>query len=166
MPKDRDKAVLLFRKACAGESASGCNNAAWYMAEEEKPLDVALRLARKAVSLASSARNFDTLAYVHYKRKEYREAEEQLLRALKLEPEEKLYQDRLKEIRQAMDANPSPSDTLLQTPTSTTRSRKTSDRSIPPRGSQLYLRTWPTIRCHQRHRGRFSRGYVAAAVNR
>ncbi|RME46002.1 MAG: rhomboid family intramembrane serine protease [Deltaproteobacteria bacterium] len=51
------------------------NDFAWYLAEREKNLDKADRLAREAVGLAPDVHYYhDTLAWVRYKRKAYEEA--------------------------------------------------------------------------------------------
>jgi TPR repeat protein len=100
--KDFKKAVAYQKKACDGGHAGGCNSFAWNLAGKGKRLDQALAAAQKAVKLDPRAAYIDTLAFVHFKRKEYTRAEMEALRALKLDPDVAEHKQRLEDIRAAM----------------------------------------------------------------
>ncbi len=96
--QDQPRAMALYRQACDGGQARGCNDWAWWQAEKGQDLDLALKLAEKAVSIEPRHTYLDTLAYVHLKRGELDQAEEQIRRALKLDPASEMYKERLEEI--------------------------------------------------------------------
>ena len=54
-------------------------------------------MAERAVALDASASRLDTLAYAYYRHGAYSEAEQAILRAITLEPENAAYKDRLAE---------------------------------------------------------------------
>ncbi len=96
--QDQARAMELNRRTCDGGWARGCNEWAWWRAEEGQELDLALKLAQKAVSIKPKAAYLDTLAYVHLKRGELDQAEQQIRRVLELEPDTEVYKKRLEEI--------------------------------------------------------------------
>ena len=99
--KNAKQGRSVLKKACDAGAPNGCNSLAWYLAEQGKELDEALSLSQRAVQLEPSAGYIDTLAYVHLKRKEYDLAEQEALRALKLDPTVEEHKKRLADIRAA-----------------------------------------------------------------
>lgn len=103
--KARDKeAVLAGYKAAARRfprASSALNNLAWGYAQLGRKLDRALTLARKAVELKPTAEALDTLAYVHLRRGELDAAEREIQRAIKKDPQRKVFKQRLDAIRRA-----------------------------------------------------------------
>ncbi|RKU21122.1 hypothetical protein C6500_07285 [Candidatus Poribacteria bacterium] len=99
-------AILAFTQAIAVDenSADAHNNLAWLYASQGKQLKRAVELAERAVALDVNASRLDTLAYVYYRYGSYTEAEQTILRAIDIEPQNTTYKDRLNEIRQAMEA--------------------------------------------------------------
>ncbi|MBC8234838.1 tetratricopeptide repeat protein, partial [bacterium] len=79
------------------------NNLAWLYTKRSGALDDAVKLAQKAVELEQNPDYMDTLAWIYYKQEMYAKAEETIKQAIQLKPEEQLYQERLDEIRQAMN---------------------------------------------------------------
>ena len=94
------EAIENFRKVIGidPESAAAYNNLAWLYADLQMNLDQAVGLAKKAVELAPTSSNFDTLAYVYYQRKQYPQAEEAIKRAIKISPSNQKYNEMLKKI--------------------------------------------------------------------
>ena len=84
-------------------SADAHNNLAWLYAKQGKKLARAVELAERAVALDANASRLDTLAYVYYRHGAYSDAEQAILRAVTLEPDNAAYKDRLNEIREAME---------------------------------------------------------------
>jgi superkiller protein 3 len=79
------------------------NNLAWLYAKRGENLDDALKLSQRAAELEQNPDYLDTLAWIYYQREMYAEAEETIKQAIQLKPEEKLYRERLEEIRQAVN---------------------------------------------------------------
>ncbi|MYC77343.1 tetratricopeptide repeat protein [Candidatus Poribacteria bacterium] len=99
-------AIFAFTQAIVVDenSADAHNNLAWLYATQGEHLKRAVELAERAVALDMNAARLDTLAYAYYRYGAYTEAEQTILRAIDLEPNNTAYKDRLNEIRQAMDA--------------------------------------------------------------
>lgn len=99
------EAMLAFMQAIAVDenSADAHNNLAWVYAMQGKQLKRAIELAERAVALDENASRLDTLAYAYYRYGTYAKAEQAILRAIELEPNNTAYKDRLNEIRQAME---------------------------------------------------------------
>ena len=95
------KAIESFKKVIEidSESADAYNNLAWLYADLQINLDQAVGLAKKAVELAPTSSNFDTLAYVYYQHKEYPQAEEAIKRAIKISPDNQKYNEMLEKIQ-------------------------------------------------------------------
>ncbi|MFQ6040849.1 MAG: tetratricopeptide repeat protein [Candidatus Poribacteria bacterium] len=104
--KRYDDAINSFERAIELDSncAEAYNNLAWLYVDRDESLEEALELAKKAVELKPEASHLDTLAYAYYKNGQYQEAENEILRALELEPENKAYLKRLEEIRRTIEA--------------------------------------------------------------
>jgi tetratricopeptide (TPR) repeat protein len=78
------------------DSASQHNNAAWVAALCGQRLDEALALAERAVKLAPESPSYaDTMAEVHFARGDREQALTWARKSVELEPDTKLYQDRL-----------------------------------------------------------------------
>ena len=92
------KAIESFKKVIEidSESADAYNNLAWLYADLQMNLDQAVGLAKKAVELAPTSSNFDTLAYVYYQHNQYPQAEEAIKRAIKISPSNQKYNEMLK----------------------------------------------------------------------
>ena len=99
-------AILAFTQAIAVDenSADAHNNLAWLYASQGEQLKRAVELAERAVAIEVNAARLDTLAYAYYRYRAYTEAEQTILRAIDLEPNNTAYKERLNEIRQAMEA--------------------------------------------------------------
>ena len=99
------EAIDAFTQAVAADqnSADAHNNLAWLYASQGEKLERAVELAERAVSLEATAARLDTLAYAYYRYGGYTEAEQAILRAIDLEPDNAAYKDRLDEIREAME---------------------------------------------------------------
>lgn len=99
------EAIAAFTQAIAIDenSADAHNNLAWLYATQGKELPRAVELAKRAVALDANASRLDTLAFVYYRHGTYPEAEQAILRAITLEPDNTAYKTRLNEIRQAME---------------------------------------------------------------
>ena len=97
-------AILAFTQAIAVDenSADAHNNLAWLYATQGEELERAVGLAERAVALDANPSRLDTLAYVCYRHGAYTKAEQAILRAINLEPNNTAYKTRLGEIRQAM----------------------------------------------------------------
>ena len=98
-------AITAFTQAIAVDenSADAHNNLAWLYATHGKEIGRAVELAERAVALEANASRLDTLAFAYYRHGAYPEAEQAILRALTLEPDNAAYKTRLDEIRQAME---------------------------------------------------------------
>ena len=90
-------AILAFTQGIAVDenSADAHNNLAWLYATQGEKLE-------RAVALDANPSRLDTLAYVYYRHGAYTKAEQAILRAINLEPNNTAYKTRLGEIRQAM----------------------------------------------------------------
>ena len=99
------EAISAFTQAIAVDenSADAHNNLAWLYAAHGKERARAVELAERAVALDANASRLDTLAYAYYRHGAYPEAEQAILRAITLEPNNAAYKDRLDEIREAME---------------------------------------------------------------
>lgn len=99
------EAITAFTQAIAVDekSADAHNNLAWLYASQGKKLRYAVELAERAVALDANASRLDTLAFVYYRHGAYPEAEQVILRAIDLAPDNAAYKTRLNEIRQAME---------------------------------------------------------------
>ena len=99
------EAIAAFTQAIAIDenSADAHNNLAWLYATQGKELRHAVELAERAVALDPNASRLDTLAFVYYRHGAYPEAEQAILRAITLEPDNATYKTRLDEIQQAME---------------------------------------------------------------
>ena len=98
-------AILAFTQAIAVDenSADAHNNLAWLYASQGKQLKRAVELAERAVALDANAVRLDTLAYAYYRYGAYPEAKQAISRAIRLEPNNTAYKERLNEIQQAME---------------------------------------------------------------
>ena len=101
--KQFDDAILAFQKAIETDANSpdAYNNLAWLYADLDVNLEQAVGLAKRAVELHATASNFDTLAYVHYKNKQYQSAETAIRRALELDSQNKKHHQFLAKIQSA-----------------------------------------------------------------
>jgi Flp pilus assembly protein TadD len=63
------------------------NDLAWYLAETDSELDLALELATRASTRQPDANTLDTLGWVHYKRGSMDSAIESFNKALELQPD-------------------------------------------------------------------------------
>ena len=99
------QAISAFTQAIAVDenSADAHNNLAWLYATQGKELERAVELAERAVELDANAARLDTLAYAYYRHGAYPKAKQTILRAINLEPNNIAYNERLNEIRQAME---------------------------------------------------------------
>ena len=98
-------AISAFIQAIAVDenSADAHNNLAWLYATQGEELERAVELAERAVELDANAARLDTLAYACYRFSAYTKAEQAILRAIDLEPNNTAYKERLREIQQAME---------------------------------------------------------------
>lgn len=98
-----EEAVNAFERAIAADenAADAYNNLAWLYAARGEKLLRAAALAERAVALEENASRLDTLAYVYYQLKKYVKAEQTILRAIALAPNNSAYRARLREIREA-----------------------------------------------------------------
>ena len=105
--KQFDHAVHAFQQAMKmnPDLPDAYNNLAWLYAELNLNLDQAVPLAEKAVALNPTASNLDTLAYAHYKNRNYPEAEQVIQRALEINPNKDQYRLLLQKIQNAREMN-------------------------------------------------------------
>lgn len=105
--KQFDEAVHAFRTAIQTDPdlPDAYNNLAWLYADLNTNLDQAVPLAEKAVALNPTASNFDTLAYAHYKNRNYPKAEQVIQHALKIQPNNDQYLGLLRKIQNAQKIN-------------------------------------------------------------
>ncbi len=98
-------AIRVFTQAIAVDenSADAHNNLAWIYASQGKQLKRAVELAERAVALDVNAARLDTLAYAYYRYGAYPEAKQAISRAIRLEPNNTTYKERLNKIQQVME---------------------------------------------------------------
>jgi TPR repeat protein len=99
--KDEAHAVTLYQKGCDGGEAAGCSELAWLLVTAAQPglrdANAALPLARKAVEMTDSrdADYLDTLAEALSANGLLAEALETERKAMKLEPDNQKWKDRV-----------------------------------------------------------------------
>jgi hypothetical protein len=81
------------------------NSAAWLGALCGHELDNCLTMVRKAVKLEPSAANYDTLAEVYYRQKNYKEALKNIEKAAELDKLEPFFKERVKKFTDALNNN-------------------------------------------------------------
>ena len=81
------------------------NSAAWLGALCGYELDNCLTMVRKAVKLEPSAANYDTLAEVYYRQKNYKEALKNIEKAAELDKLEPFFKERVKKFTDALNNN-------------------------------------------------------------
>ena len=87
--------------ALAPEEAVAYHGLAYLYGQHNQNLEKAIELARHATELSpDSARYYNTLSWLYYKVGKYDAAETAILKAIELAPDNSLYRDGLKEIRQ------------------------------------------------------------------
>ena len=98
-----DPAIAAFKRAIVVDStaAEAYNNLARLYAGLGKEMQQAIDLAKHAVSLAPTARHYDTLAYAYYRNAQYAEALEAIHQALALAPNTDEYSKLLSKIQAA-----------------------------------------------------------------
>ncbi len=90
--------------ALAPEMAAAYHGLAYLFGQQDRNLEEAIKLARKATELfPKSAPYHNTLSWLCYKVGKYGEAETAVLEAIKLAPDNPLYQEGLQEIRQCLN---------------------------------------------------------------
>ena len=99
-------AISAFKRAIAVDrtAAEGYNNLARVYAGLGKEIPQAIDLAKHAVSLAPTARHYDTLAYTYYRNAQYAQALEAIHQAIALAPEAEAYGKLLSKIQAAQTA--------------------------------------------------------------
>jgi TPR repeat protein len=86
VPKNLEKAEELYRKVLKTKQEWGLNGLAYMYAQEGIKLDEAEKMAKKALKLKpDESCIFDTLGWVYYKQKRYKEAVEALEKSVELE---------------------------------------------------------------------------------
>ncbi|MDE0634729.1 MAG: tetratricopeptide repeat protein [Candidatus Poribacteria bacterium] len=86
--------------ALAPEMAAAYHGLAYLYGQHDRNLEKAIELARKAIKLSSKSSPYhNTLSWLCYKAGKYSEAETAVLEAIKLAPDNPIYQEGLKEIR-------------------------------------------------------------------
>ena len=96
-------AISVFKQAIAVDktAAEGYNNLARVYAGLGKEMQQAIDLAKHAVSLAPTARHYDTLAYTYYRNAQYAQALEAIHQAIALAPDVGAYKKLLLKIQEA-----------------------------------------------------------------
>ncbi|MDP2625373.1 MAG: tetratricopeptide repeat protein, partial [Candidatus Rokubacteria bacterium] len=90
-----DRAIASYQRALAikGDDVTVLNNLAWLLAEARRSPEEALPLASKAVQLAPQSPEIaDTLAWIHYRRGKYADAEKLLVPAAERAPKNAIIQ--------------------------------------------------------------------------
>ncbi len=84
-----EDAIARLRKIVQGEPGHvpASNDLAWFLAETDSELDLALELATRASTRQPDANTLDTLGWVHYKRGSMDSAIETFNKALELQPD-------------------------------------------------------------------------------
>ena len=102
-----DPAIAAFKQATVVDStaAEAYNNLARVYAGLGKEMQQAIDLAKHAVSLAPTARHYDTLAYTHYRNAQYAEALEAIHQAIAIAPNTDAYNKLLLKIQEAQKEN-------------------------------------------------------------
>lgn len=102
-----ESAISAFKQAIAVDktAAEGYNNLARVYAGLGKEIQQAIDLANHAVSLAPTARHYDTLAYAYYRNAQYAQALEAINQAIMLAPDAGEYNKLLSKIQTAQAAN-------------------------------------------------------------
>ena len=90
--------------ALAPEMAAAYHGLAYLFGQHDQNLEKAIELAHKATQLSSeSAPYHNTLSWLYYKTGRYNEAEISVLKAIELVPDNPVYKEGLKEIRQCLN---------------------------------------------------------------
>ena len=88
-----DPAIAAFKQAIAVDNtaAEGYNNLARLYAGLGKEMQQAIHLAQQAVTLAPTAKHYDTLAYTYYRNAQYAPALDAINQAISLAPKVRAY---------------------------------------------------------------------------
>ena len=102
-----ERAIAAFKRAIVVDStaAEAYNNLARLYSGLGKEMQQAIDLAKHAVSLAPTARHYDTLAYTYYRSAQYAEALEAIHQAIALAPDTDAYNNLLLKIQAAQKEN-------------------------------------------------------------
>ena len=102
-----ERAIAAFKRAIVVDStaAEAYNNLARLYSGLGKEMQQAIDLAKHAVSLAPTARHYDTLAYTYYRSAQYTEALEAIHQAIALAPDTDAYNNLLLKIQAAQKEN-------------------------------------------------------------
>ena len=102
-----EPAIAAFKRATLVDStaAEAYNNLARVYAGLGKEMQQAIALAKHAVSLAPTARHYDTLAYTYYRNTRYAEALEAIHQAIAIAPDTDAYSKLLLKIQGARKEN-------------------------------------------------------------
>ena len=102
-----EPAIAAFKRALVVDStaAEAYNNLARLYSGLGKEMQQAIDLAKHAVSLAPTARHYDTLAYAYYRSAQYTEALEAIHQAIALAPDTDAYNNLLLKIQAAQKEN-------------------------------------------------------------
>ena len=102
-----EPAIAAFKRAIVVDStaAEAYNNLARLYSGLGKEMQQAIDLAKHAVSLAPTARHYDTLAYTYYRSAQYTEALEAIHQAIALAPDTDAYNNLLLKIQAAQKEN-------------------------------------------------------------
>ena len=102
-----ERAIAAFKRAIVVDStaAEAYNNLARLYSGLGKEMQQAIDLAKHAVSLAPTARHYDTLAYAYYRNTQYAEALEAIHQAIALAPDTDAYNNLLLKIQAAQKEN-------------------------------------------------------------
>ena len=102
-----ERAIAVFKRAIVVNStaAEAYNNLARLYSGLGKEMQQAIDLAKHAVSLAPTARHYDTLAYAYYRNTQYAEALEAIHQAIALAPDTDAYNNLLLKIQAAQKEN-------------------------------------------------------------
>ena len=102
-----ERAIAAFKRAIVVDStaAEAYNNLARLYSGLGKEMQQAIDLAKHAVSLAPTARHYDTLAYTYYRNTQYAEALEAIHQAIALAPDTDAYNNLLLKIQAVQKEN-------------------------------------------------------------